>query len=226
VIGFPNNITNVINNGTINHTGVNAGWDIDKGNLTNNSTGIINYTGSDLSIENRLTLDPIGTFDLSGKTVTFDGGNGNSDTVVTSSSPVTLGSVIINKTNLGGSFAFNSDVIVIGDFTRSDGFVFNTPRTLTVGGNFTTSAGDTFGGSNLNLNFNGSGSQIITHDAGTAIGSLTVNKLGGAAELQTSLTTTATTDIMEGTFDINGNTLTSGGRSHRSRWRKLGTFRR
>ncbi len=195
------------NNGTITHSG--NGWDINNLNLTNSSGAVITYAGTTISIERGFTQS--GTFDLSGKTLTFDGADDADDASVTCGSGVSLGSVTINKSHASGNTTLASDCTFTGNFTRTDGpLLVSGTRTLIVQGNVSMSTTDTFGSASLTLTLGGSGTQTLTQNAGTMATVFKVDKSGGSATLTTALTTGSTCNIVEGVFALAGFNFTCG----------------
>ena len=87
---------NLTNNGTI--TSSNSNWIFTGGGLINNAGATITYPGSTLNFNGDFTQK--GTFDLSGKTITFNGGG--VDSTITSNG-VLGGTVVINKSTSNGS---------------------------------------------------------------------------------------------------------------------------
>jgi len=172
------------NNGTINHTGstfdVN-GASTNEGSVTNNTGATITYSGTDITLEGNLTQS--GTWDLSGKTITFDGGS--DDSIVTCSGSLG-GSVSIAKT--GG-----------GDFTNSSGC------TLTV-----TSINSTrIGTLTNNGTINHTGTTFNLDDA-TSGGNLTNNS--GATITYSGTDITIEGNLTQsGTWDLSGKTITFDG---------------
>jgi hypothetical protein len=197
----------VIVSGTMNHTG--STFNIDNGSLTLSSGGTITYAGTNITIERNYT-DNGGTWDLTGKTMTFDADDESS---ILSCSSSSLGSVVINKVGGPGAFTLGSTCTIGGNFTRTDG-PFNNPSsayTLTIQGNFSMSTTDAFGGPNLTLEMGGSQStQTMTQNAGTINNNIRINKSSGTAQLSTSLTTNGAATASAGTFDVNGSTFTAG----------------
>ncbi len=124
----------------------------------------------------------------------------------------TLGSTTINKSN---TLTITSDCSISGDFARTAGAIANpaSAKIITVGGNFSMSATDLFGGSNLTFEFNGSADKTITQNAGTFSSKLKVNKsVGKALTMATNLVLGNTLDVTSGTFDQGATfNLTTGG---------------
>jgi len=83
----------ITNNGTITHSG--NGWDLNKASLTNNGT--ITYAGTAMTLEQSLTQN--GTFDLTGKTVTFDGNATSWESPSTITCSGNLGGTIVISKN-------------------------------------------------------------------------------------------------------------------------------
>jgi hypothetical protein len=201
-------------NGTMNHTGSTFNIDCDNSVpspcfFTVNSGGTVTYSGTNITIEGNFTQN--GTFDLSGKTITFDGGDDPDDSTITCGA-VLGGNIIINKTHASGNTTIGTNCTLGGNLTRTDGPFTNpgSARTLTLHGNLSMSTTDTFGGGNLTLNMGSNGSQTITQNAGTMSGLFTVNKTGGSAALSTNFITGSTCNVVEGVFDANGRTFTCG----------------
>ncbi|MEX1997651.1 MAG: fibronectin type III domain-containing protein [Candidatus Andersenbacteria bacterium] len=203
----PTNDTPLTNNGTITHSG--SGWDLNDVSLTNSSGATITYSGTALSIERHFTHN--GTFDLTGKTITFDGAGDADDATLTCGSTL-AGSIVINKTHASGNTTLGSNCTIAGSFTRTDGPVTDPASafTLTVQGDVSISTTDTFGGANLTLTLGGGNNQTVTQNAGSIAGPFKVDKSGNTASLSTALTTGATCNVVEGTFDINGSAFTCG----------------
>ncbi|MEX1997650.1 MAG: fibronectin type III domain-containing protein [Candidatus Andersenbacteria bacterium] len=195
------------NFGTITHSG--SGWDMNDAQLTNLAGATITYSGTALSIERSFTQN--GTFDLTGKTVTLDGADDADDATLRCSSTL-AGSIVVNKTHASGNTTLGSNCTIAGSFTRTDGPVTNPASafTLTIQGDFSMSTTDTFGGANLTLTLGGGNNQTVTQNAGDIAGPLTVNKSGNTATLATALTTGSTCTIVEGIFDVAGNSFACG----------------
>ena len=157
-----------------------------------------------------------GTFDLTGKTITFDDNNSSSDDTTLTCGSASLGSVVINKTNSGAVFTLGSSCAFSGGFTRTDGALNNpaSAYTLTVNGTIAiTNTTDTTSGSNFTLEVGGSGNQSINMGGETWTGKFNVNKSGGAATLAGAFVSSGagtTCAIAEGTLALNGQTFTCG----------------
>ncbi|MDO8335489.1 MAG: hypothetical protein Q7T74_01750 [Candidatus Saccharibacteria bacterium] len=184
-------------NGTLNHTGNTFNVDASAGSSGGGSVNVANggtVTYSDTAITLEGSLTQSGTWDLSGKTITFDGSASDDDSTISCASPI-QGNVIINKTDAGGLTVLGSNCTIQGNFTRTDGVISNpgSAYILTVEGNFSTSTTDAFGGANMTLNFGGPRPQTFTQNAGSLSTPITINKGGFyALTLATALTLDAT----------------------------------
>ncbi len=205
-------IKDIIINGTMNHTGstfdVNGDACCATGGLYINSGAVVTYTGTDITIERDFTQN--GTFDLTGKTITFDGAASTDNATLICGAPI-AGDIVINKTN-SNTFVLNSNCTVGGNFTRTDGIVSNSssPYTLSIGGNLSISTADAFGGGNLTVELNGTGTQTVANNTPATFSSpFQVNKVSGTASLATNLiVTSATCTVVEGIFDLNTRNFT------------------
>jgi len=202
------------NNGTI--TSLGSGWDINYTNFVNNGT--ITYSGS-MNIETNFNQN--GTFDLTGKTVTFDGGY---NTIATTTGNFGA-SITLAKT--AATLTFANDTTV-QNFTLTTGTLVNVAKTLTVNGNLvvTPAAQTYFGGALLNVVMASSTDQNITISSGTVTTPLTINKPAGKVSLLTNYTGSGaggSITIATGTLYLNGKnlsattTVSSGGRITNSR---------
>jgi hypothetical protein len=202
---------NVINNGTITHSG--TGWDFNDIGLNNAGGATITYSGTALTVER--SFNQSGTFNLAGITVTMDGSSNNDDATLTCGSTL-AGSIAINKTTASADTVLGSSCTIAGSFTRTNGPVTNpgSAYTLEIQSDFSTSTSDTFGGANMTTRLGGSSAQTFT-SAATISGPMVVNK--GASSVLTvsgALTLGSTLDVTSGVLKLGtGDTddLTTGG---------------
>ena len=206
--GFGNPNFTFTNNNRITHSG--SGWII-GGNFINGSSGVVTYSGSTLSIYNNLDVSQ-GTFP-SGLNVSFLDGHPGNDTTLTCGS-VTLGGITVNKDDTG-DMIIGGSCTNTGNLTFTAGIISNpsSPYTLITQGNLAHNSSGTFGGANLTVSMEGSGTSTISKTAGTFSSKLKINKNTTAtAQLSTAFTvTTETCNIVEGIFDLNAQTFTCGG---------------
>ncbi len=191
----------IINNGTITvGTGT---WTLTNGSYTHNVGATLTHGGTGIAIDVNLTING-GTFP-SGLALSF--GSNNASSVTCGS--VTFSSITINK---GAATTFASDCTSTGAFTRTAGVISNpgSARNLYIGGNLAISTGDNFGGANLTIELNGTGTQTIANNTPATFSSpFRVNKTAGTASLSTNFTVTGQAcTVVQGTFDINGRTFT------------------
>ncbi len=190
--------TNLTNNGTITHSG--SGW-VSGGGLVMGSSGVVTYAGSTMSFGKNLNL-AVGTFP-SGKTVTFNDYDSNSDTTLTSGS-VTFAGLTVNKAN-GGDMIFADSFTNTGAFTFTAGVISNPASAITgiVQGNFSQVSAGTLGGANLTLSLEGSSNTTLSTTTNSSFASkLKINKtVGNSVTLSSSITLGNTFEINSGTFD-------------------------
>ena len=202
-------------NGVVHHTG--STFNIDHGSSSGATTSlnimsgaVVTFSGTTITMDRNFTQN--GTFDLTGITVSLDGGDAEDDATLTCGSPIG-GNITINKTNAGANTVLGSSCTIAGDFTRTDGPFSNpaSPFTLTVQGNFSMATTDAFGGNNLTLVMSGTqATQTMTQSAGTINNNIQVHKSSGTASLSTALTTNGTATVSAGIFDLNSRTFTAG----------------
>ncbi len=197
------------NNGTFTHNGTT--WVMSKGSYINSSGATTTYAGTALSLDKNFTQN--GTFDLTGKTITFTSSAANDLSTLICGSTL-AGSIVVNKTISGATFGLSGDCTIAGDFTRTAGVVSNpgSATTLTVQGNFSMSSSDAFGGANLTLVLGGSGTKTLTQNAGTFSSPIQINKTSsGEIDLSTAFTTSSTAcTVVAGTFSLGGQNFTCG----------------
>lgn len=130
------NPTTFVNYGTIDHAG--NGWDINNSSLTNE--GIIDYSGTNITLGNSLTQN--GSFGLDGKTVTLDTDYcvNVSNYTIGGTQPINA-NIVINRKQLSHKISLTTDVLIGGDLTLSQGTLDPQSYTLSVGGNADLSAG-------------------------------------------------------------------------------------
>lgn len=189
-------------------------FDINDAGLTVSASGTVTFPAAAmiLSIETNLTNSG-SIINLSNKTITFDGADDANDSTYTNTS--TVAGITVNKTHATGNFTLGSNAIVSGDFTRTDGPVTNPASgySLYIGGNLSMSTTDAFGGANMTVEFNGTGTQTISQNAANTFNPvMKINKSSGETQLSTNVTqSTAACNIVEGTFNINNKTFVCGG---------------
>ncbi len=203
------------NNGTITHTGLTPGWDINEASLTNNGT--INYGGTDITIEESFTQ--AGTFNLSGKIITFDTDAG-SDASTISCTGSLGGTVVINKgtsssgvssvtisagctvdlganpTLITAANGTNSNIVVNGTLTASG----NTSwiiKTVSANPSISTVVTVNSGGT---LSYTGTGSWSFQDITLSNLSGGTVTFAGTVLNFDRSIT-------QSGTFDLTGKTI-------------------
>ena len=212
-----NTVGAVTVDGTLNHTGTTFTV---KGHFTINGTGVVTYTGTNVHFEKNFTQG--GTWNLTGKTVTFDGAVSNGDSILTCSGSLG-GSVVVAKTSFttsdftlaSGCTATVTSVNTVGAVTV-DGTFNHTGSTFDVDGSLTNNGTGviTFSGTTVNIerNFTQNGTWDLTgktinmtgsgsdDDAilvcGSSIeGNLTINKSSSSAN-----TTLASNCTVTGNF--------------------------
>ena len=199
--------------GTLIHTG--TLFNIDNvggfGDLTINSGGTIIYSGTNITLSRNLTQN--GTFDLSGKTITFDG---TDDATLVCGGGVSLGNVVLNKTLSSSDLIMGSSCNIAGNFTRTDGNITNPASAyiLSIEGNFSSSTTDTLGGANLTLAFTGPKTQTYTQNAGNISSPIIIDKDYYYVTLATAMTLDSTGNnvtISDGELRNSSFTLTAPG---------------
>ena len=224
----PTSIGNITNNGTL--TAGTGTWTL-TGSLTNNAT--ISTTLSKIDINSGGNVGSFvsnagGSLTMSSPVMdvevnfTYAGGTlpmglnltlNSVNAATLTCGGYALGSLTINKT---AATSFADDCSISGSFTRTAG-VLNNPgsvKTLSIGGNFSMSTTDAFGGANLTLTFSGSNAQTFTQSAGTISTPITINKTSNSVTLAGNLVmaSTASLTITQGTFDQGATfNLTTGG---------------
>ncbi len=207
--------SNVVNNGTINHTGTVFNLDDDLnvgkgGSLTNNIGGVINFTScNQITLEGDLVQN--GTFNANGITITFDGSNPTDNSNVTSTTP--LYNIIVNKVgNITASLTINSD-LTVNNFNRIDGIILNPaiPHILNILGDFSMATTDLLGGANLTFNISGDKDQLITQSAGTLSSPFVINKPSGTVNLLSSFTLANDLTLTKGVINMGNFGLTTPG---------------
>ncbi len=221
----PTIVGDIINNGTLQVTG---NLTID-GSYTSNSGAVLSMSGTTFDANESIVLNG-GTFPA-GVTTIFCGGTFNNagnilvdgidltltDTVNSSLScgNAVFSSITVNKSS--GSAVSPTGSCATDDFSLLAGSIANpaTSYTYSIAGNFvinTTTTTQYFGGANLPVVFNGSGTQNITQDHGAFRSPLTISKATGSALLITDLFTTSsqTCTISQGKLDLNGHHFVCG----------------
>jgi hypothetical protein len=179
---FNLNYVQLVNNGSINHSG--TSWAMAHGtyystSLTNNASGTVTYGGSGLSIDGFMTntgtinwtgsnqtltvsgnLSLGGTFDLAGKTILLNGAVNATLTCpvggILGASVLQLSKAAANSLTLSGCNTIN------GDFITTSGILANpaSPLTLSILGNVTLKSTAALGGANLTLAMNGTNKSL------------------------------------------------------------------
>jgi hypothetical protein len=188
-INANNNSASIINNGTITHSG--NGWDSNISNtITNNSGGIITYAGTNMTVAAGFIQN--GTFDLTGKTVTFD------SNFSASVGGVFSGNVTVNKGASTYDFILGADTTIGGEFILTRGEMFGGIYNFYVSGNadFSAIGGGSFTPETSTVILNGTGAQTLNSGA-QSYNNLTVTNASTAGVTFTgSCTVTGTfTDI-------------------------------
>lgn len=184
------------------------------GALINNGT----LQGGNLQVNRYFTN--AGTLELSG-TLTFAGGSIFDNTNMVCTAPFSVPAVVLNKTN-SNTLTLAGNCTIAGNFTRTNGGLSNpgSAYTLTIHGNLTIDATDTFGGGNLTIQFSGANNQTITQNASSFSSPIVINKPAGRVTQATAVTVNATglnftiTDgeYSNASFSLSvNNTLTVGG---------------
>lgn len=218
----PSSSSDVVNNGTITVTG---DWTI-SGSYTANAGSILTMSGSILTSSESMTLNG-GTFPA-GITTLFVGGTFNdAGNTVPDNIALTLNQSTNSSLNCGdavfssitidkssGSTVTPTGSCVTADFSLLAGIIANPASSYTwsIAGNFlldVSSSSQFFGGGNLPVVFNGSGTQNITQVRGPFRSPFTVSKATGTAVLLTDFftTTTQTCTVSQGKLNLNGHNL-------------------
>ncbi|MBX4187907.1 MAG: DUF2341 domain-containing protein, partial [Candidatus Doudnabacteria bacterium] len=199
---------------------------VGTGSMINNIGGTITYGGSSLTINGNWTQD--GTFVITGDTLTFDGvGSGSTSTLSCSGNfnSITGATVEITKST-DGSFTLSSGCTLTADVnssTSSGPFTINSTASLTTTGNWSSGpitnsgtinvASTSFTTSGLTNSGTLSMPSATTFDVNVANlgnGSV-VNNIGGTVTYSGTSITINGNWTQDGTFDINGKTLTFDG---------------
>ena len=180
----------LINSGTINHTGtifeiINTGvGDATTGDLINNASGTITFAGTEIFIEGDFTQN--GTFNLTGKTITFGGADGTDN------------STIACTGSLGGSLIFAKGG-GNGDITVASGCTVEVSQ-ITTTGTVTNNGTLNFTGTIFDIN-----NSSINAIKGNLINNSTIN-MGGCKQINIE-----GDFIQSGTFDLSTTTVISDG---------------
>jgi hypothetical protein len=221
----PSSTATITNAGTINVTGT---WTLNGSYIS--SGGTLSVSGTSVTITKDLTLSS-GTFasGISNLNVGFDlnnsgnilpnnlalslyNGVGTVDDHDVNCGNATFASITLNKILDGHEVSLTSDCTT-ANFTSTIGALDNpdSSRTLYITGNFSQTNNVTQGGSNLTIEFSGSGTQTISKTTGSVASIFKVNKTGGSVALNTPFAITSQTcDVVEGVFDLNGNSFECG----------------
>ncbi|MBI2495940.1 MAG: hypothetical protein HYW10_05195, partial [Candidatus Omnitrophica bacterium] len=200
------NTGSITNNGTITHNG--TGWDVNNANLTNNTGATITYAGTSLTLERNLTQS--GTFDTTGKTLTFDGTAYEADHTILTCAGTLGGTVVISKVYAGFSteqdFTLSSGcAIALGANSTSTGDIINNGTLTVPSGSWTQNSGSLT--NNGTLTHNGSGWTVNTPLTNNATGTITL--AGGTLTVTGTLTNSGTITHNGTGWDINNGNLTN-----------------
>src|SRR3989344_3304908 len=178
----------ITNDGTFNHTGstfdINSDITTGNGNLTNSSGATMTFSGTAITIEANFTQS--GTFDLTGKTITFDGSDSGDDSTLTCSGSLG-GSVVISKTGKGDFTNSSGCTVTVTSVSADIGTLINNGILNHTGSTFNLDSNISTGGGNL-----------------TNFASSTMTYSGTAITIEGSFT-------QSGTFDLTGKTITFDG---------------
>ncbi len=207
------------NAGTITHSG--TGWNFNDGSLTNNSGATITYAGTAITMDRSFTQS--GTFDLTGKTITFDDESNSDDSTVTCSG--TLGGTVVITKNSSGDFIVASGCSIALGASPTSAMGSANLGTYTNNGTITIASGTwtiTGGGVTLTnagtITHSGNGwilSEIaLTNNSGATItystGGATITADGNITQNGT-LTFSGTTTFIADTAGGDATTLTCSG---------------
>ena len=192
-----------INNGTITHSG--NGLDINATDFVNNGT--ITYAGTAITADKSFTQN--GTFDMTGKTINFDG----SYNAVITANGVLGGTVLINKTGFGQNLTIATGTIInLGDSPTTHmgrNYLYNY-GTINVNSGTWTLTSDNISDATYFINYgtinhNGSG-WIFTTNTGSTFG---FTNSAGATTTYSGSTLSFNSDfINNGVFDLTNKTIT------------------
>lgn len=201
----------ISNNGTITHNG--NGWDINDGDLLNNTGATITYSGTLIAVDQDFTQS--GTFDLTGKTIDLTTTGGSDSSTVTCSGNLGADGITITKNNSSGTsavvIAAGCSVVFTPNSTNSIDISLTNNGTVTIpSGSWTLGSVETSASLINNGTFTHSGNALdINLMSLTNNGTMTY--AGSSIDIDDSFT-------QNGTFDLTGKTVNftngaSGGRS-------------
>jgi hypothetical protein len=166
-----------------------AGMKFSGGSVTTSTLTAINVPGNFDNANNVLDMSSVNLTLNGSMTTTLNCGTG------------AVSSLTFNKSN---TTTLASNCNVTGALIRTSSTIANpaSAYTLFVGGNFTMSGTNAFGGANLTVELNGAGAQSISQNAANTMSSvIKINKNSGTASLATNLNTASTINVTKGTFD-------------------------
>ena len=211
---------NYVNNGTTNISGATFNLDSTSGSggsLTNGASSTMTYSGTAITLEKDYTLTAGGTFNLSGKTMTFDGADTTDDSILTCATTL-AGTFDIAKTIQGADFTLSASCIItmVSNVTTYGSITVNgtmTGTTIHTRGSVTKASGGTLTVSNTTLIFEDGGvatNSTLDCSSGTITGSVEVNMTNASSTfaITSSCTITANFTRTDGPFSNPGSAYT------------------
>lgn len=196
---------NYVNNGTTNISGSTFNLDSTSGNggsLTNGASSTMTYSGTAITLEKDYTHTSGTTFNLTSKTITFDGADTTDDSTLTCST--TLGGTFdIAKTIQGADFTLSAscNITMVASVTTFGSITVNgsmTGTTIHTRGSVTKASGGTLVVSTATLLFEDGGvatNSTLDCTGGTITGAVEVNMTNASSTFTINSSCTITDDF-------------------------------
>jgi len=211
---------NYINNGTTNISGSTFNLDSTSGNggsLTNGASATMTYSGTIITLEKDYTHTAGTTFNLSGKTLTFDGSDTTDDSTLTCSTTL-AGTHDIAKTIQGADFTLSASCVItmVASVTTYGSITVNgsmTGTTITTRGSVLKDSGGTLVVAGNTLVFEDGGvdtDSTLDCEGGTITGAVEQNMTHAGSTLTMVSSCTITDDFIrtDGAFSNPGSAYT------------------
>ncbi len=211
---------NLVNEGTTNISGSTFNLDSTSGNggsLTNGASATMTYSGTIITLEKDYTHTTGTTFNLSGKTLTFDGSDTTDDSTLTCSTTL-AGTHDIAKTVQGADFTLSASCVItmVASVTTYGSITVNgsmTGTTITTRGSVLKDSGGTLVVAGNTLVFEDGGvdtDSTLDCEGGTITGAVEQNMTNAGSTLTLASTCTITDDFTrtDGAFSNPGSAYT------------------